>query len=172
MLLKLCGSLFVMIACGLLGLRLSNEYEGRIIRLNNFEKMIKVLKNEIAYNNESILEAINRSANSEDKYINQFLFYVQEVYKEGNISLKQAWIVATDSKLKKVGLKESDLDLIRQIGTNLGVTCRATQLDYIDNFIAKIEMVEEELYGQKEEKCKLYKSMGVMTGLFIVILFI
>lgn len=172
MLLKLCGSLFVVIACGLLGLRLSNDYEGRIIKLNNFKKMIKVLKNEIAYNNESILEAIKRSSNTSDVQINEFLLNVIEIYQEREVSLKEAWTRAVDNKLKKSGMIESDIELIKQVGINLGITCRATQIDYIDSFIGKIEILEEELYEKKEEKCKLYKSMGVMTGLFIVILFI
>lgn len=171
MLLKLSGSLFVIISCGLLGLKFSNDYVGRIIKLNNFKKMIKILKNEITYNNESILEAIRKSVTTADKMIDEFLFGVIDIYKNG-VSLKEAWENSVEINLKKSVMKDTDLELIKQLGNNLGVTCRETQIDYIDNFIGKIDMLEAELQEQKEEKCKLYKSMGVMTGLFIVVLFI
>lgn len=171
MLVKLCGSLFVVISCGLLGLKFSNDYEGRIVKLNNLKKVMKILKNEITYSNESILEAIRKSATIDDQTFNDFLLGVIEKYKEG-VSLKQAWEESVDVNLKKSVMKDTDLELVKQLGHNLGVTCRETQIDYIDNFIGKVELLEEELQIQKEEKCKMYKSMGVMTGLFIVVLFI
>lgn len=171
MLLKICGSLFVIISCGLLGLKFSSDYEGRINKLNNFKKAIKILKNEIAYNNESIIEAIKKSANTKDKDIDSFLLGTRDFYEKGN-SIKESWEKSINLNIKKCGIKESDLELFKQVGMNLGVTCRETQINYLDNFIEKIEMLEEELYGHKDEKCKLYKSMGVMTGLLIVVLFI
>ncbi len=170
--LKVIGSLFVVISSGLMGLKLSNDYIGRIIRLNDFKKMMKVLKNEITYNNESILEAIKKTANTNDQVINDFLLEVIHIYEVENLSLNDSWIKATDNTLKESNIAKPDLELISQIGNNLGITCKATQIDYIENFIFKIDLIEEELQSKKEEKCKLYKSMGVMTGLLIVILFI
>lgn len=173
MFVRVCGFAFIIVSSGMIGLKLSRDYIVRIDILYEIKKVMNILKNEIVYNNESILDAISKSAISKEKIVNNFLLEVINIYKKEPTTIKQAWDMAVNDILKVNSiLKDEDLEIIKNVANNLGTTCRATQIDNIDNFISKIDIVIEELEKPKKEKCKMYKTMGVMAGLMIVILFV
>ena len=86
-------------------------------------------------------------------------------------SLKEAWNIAIKQILEnKSKLMQSDIDIIKELGESLGITDRETQIKNIENSIAQIDSIINELKKYKNEKCKIYKTSGIVAGAFITII--
>lgn len=172
MLLKMLGSTMVIISCGMIGLKFSSNYEERLEILLSFKKCFRLLKNEINHTNLSLIEALKNIQFGCDEIIKKLIDEIVNRYENNKSSLHICWQESIDCIITKTSLKEKEIDILKVIGTNLGVTNRENQIEYIDSIIEKINVIVEDLQSNKTNKCKVYKSMGVMTGLLIVILFV
>lgn len=173
MYIKLMGVAFLVVACGITGITMSNEYIKRLRELKVINKMLLLLKGEIKYNNSGINEALKKVGNMSEKISQNFLANVCELFDNGKISLRESWNGAIDNYLsKESSLKEEDFLIIRDIGINLGITDRETQLNNLDSNMLAIEQLINGLEVQREQKCKLYRTMGFMAGAFVAIIII
>lgn len=173
MYIKLTGVAFLVVACGITGITMSNEYIKRLRELKVINKMLLLLKGEIKYNNSGINEALKKVANMSEKISQNFLNNVCELFDNGKIPLRESWNGAIDNYLlKKSSLKKEDYLIIRDIGINLGITDRETQLNNLDSNMLVIEQLINGLEAQREQKCKLYRTMGFMAGAFVAIIII
>lgn len=173
MLLKMTGIILILLSGSLIGISLSKEYEMRIVHLKQFNKMLMLLKGEIKYNNSGICESVALVSERTENVIGVFLKKVMENFNENNISLKSAWDYGVETVLKtQTRLKEKELIYIKDLGTNLGITDKETQINNILSCIEAINLSLDELNENKAEKCKLYKTLGVMAGAFLTIVLI
>ncbi len=173
MLLKVVGVTFIVVASGMFGLTLSKDYETRIVNLKQFRKMLVLLSGEIKYNNSGIRESIMAVSERVENVTGQFLKTTLDFFTKENSSLKEAWYAGTEKFLKtntKLSVKE--LAYIKELGVNLGITDRETQINNILNCIQSIDMSIEELSENRTEKCKMYKTLGVMAGAFLAVMLI
>lgn len=173
MLLKVSGVIMILLSGCLIGINLSKEYELRMVHLKQFKKMLMLLKGEIKYNNSGIYESVTTVADRTENIVGIFLEKVMENFNENSMTLKSAWDYGVESVLKtQTKLKEKELIYIKDLGTNLGITDKETQINNILSCIEAINLSLDELNENKEEKCKLYKTLGVMAGAFLTIVLI
>lgn len=173
MLLKMIGIILIILSGSLFGITLSKEYEMRITHLKQFRKMLVLLKGEINYNNSGIYESVNIVAERTDKVMGDFLNAVMKKFDENKYTLKEAWDLGVENILKsKTELKDKELEYIKDLGTNLGITDKETQINNILSCMGVIDLSIEELNENRVEKCKLYKTLGVMASAFLTIVLI
>ena len=79
---------------------------------------------------------------------------------------------STYKKLRDTCLKQTDIVAIAEFGKELGISDRETQINNILYFQNQIRIKINELKKEKKEKCRLYTSLGLTSGIFIGILFI
>ena len=173
MLLKCIGIIILMAACGMFGFSLSYDYIMRMKNLEQLRKMLLLLQGEIKHKNSGISEAIKNVSIQMENGMGDFLKYVSQKFRKENITIKAAWNMGIDDFLKKRSkLIEKDLTIIRELGGSLGVTDRETQIHNIHNCMDIIGITINELNVAKGEKCRLYRTLGVMAGAFMAIVFI
>lgn len=173
MLLKFVGIVFVMSACAMFGFSMSNDYMTRLKNLEQFKKLLLLLQGEIKHNNSGINEAVKRVAEKTDNVMREFLKYVSEVFEQEQLTMREAWDRGVSDVLKKrTLLDEKDLLTIKEVGINLGVTDRETQIHNIHTCMDVIDMTMNELNVTRGEKCRLYRTLGVMAGAFMAIVLI
>lgn len=170
MLLKIIGIIVLIITGILLGYSLCNDYIERIYCLEAIKKALIILRGEIKHNNSSICEALE-NIEVGNKNVMNFIRKVIQEYKYKKISLWEAWEKSiTDYLKKESGLNKEEITIIKDFGRNLGITDRETQLKNIDECVNEMEVSISGLKKEKKEKCKLYKTLGVLSGLFISIM--
>lgn len=170
MLLKITGIIVVTTACGLLGYSLCDDYMRRMHCIDALKRALIVLRGEIKHNNSSICEALKNILvkNSE---VTNFLKTVTEEYTLGEGSLWNAWEDSVSRCFERNSLlKEEEIKIIKDFGIHLGTTDRETQLKNIDECTKELELCMLNLKREKREKCKLYKMLGVLSGVFISII--
>ena len=170
MLLKITGMIIVIIACGMLGYSLCDDYIQRIHCVEAMKKALIILRGEIKHNNSSICEALE-NITVRNNYIIHFLKTVVKEYTVKGISLWEAWENSIiDCFEKKSPLRKEEIRIIKDFGIHLGTTDRETQLKNIDECVNEMEVCILNLKREKKEKCKLYKILGVLSGVFISII--
>ena len=170
MLLKIIGMMILIIAGGLFGYSFCDDYMERIHCLESTKKALLILRGEIKHNNSNICEAMG-NISVRNTYVMNFLKKVIQEYTYKNSSLWESWEKGiTEYFEKESGLKEEEIKIIKDFGMNLGITDRETQLKNIDECTRELDECILSLKGEKKEKCKLYKMLGVLSGVFVSIM--
>ena len=170
MLLKMFGCILVILGCGGIGFSLGNDYILRIKHLEQVKRYFVLLAGEIQYGNSGIFEALNKLSKQSSGFFSDFLAHVAE-NMNNNKSLKAAWEISIKEILKESSrLGGNDILIISELGESLGLTDKETQLKNIDNALVQLNEAVDELKKNKNEKCKIYKTSGVVVGAFITIL--
>jgi stage III sporulation protein AB len=173
MLLKGLGIGTVFLASAIFGYLLSFDYVTRLKNLEQIEKMLLHLKGEIKYNNEGIVEGIMKIAKRMDGIPQRFLMCIREYFNQEECSLKDAWDRGISEVLEPESkLGAEDILVIRELGNSLGITDRETQIQNLLNTMELLELKRKELNEGKVEKCRLYRTLGVMAGMFMAIVLI
>ena len=61
---------------------------------------------------------------------------------------------------------------LKDFGRGLGITDRQTQINNIEKYQSQIQLTIKELKEEKNEKCKLYRMLGITCGAFLGIVLI
>ena len=73
------------------------------------------------------------------------------------------------SKNSKEFIKEFLESVVKDMGNLLGITDKDTQINNMNLYLEKIQLQIDKLEKEKDEKCRLYKTVASMFGLLIVI---
>lgn len=168
MYLKITGIVLIMMSASLMGYLFSKDYIERINRLEQIQKMLILLKGEISYSNNSVQEALENISEMIEGKVGEFVTKVQESFKKSEIPLSVAWSLGVDNIFdKKSSLKSEDKNSLKDFGRGLGITDRQTQINNIEKYQSQIQLTIKELKAEKNEKCKLYRMLGITCGAFL-----
>ncbi|MDO5346186.1 MAG: stage III sporulation protein AB [Lachnospiraceae bacterium] len=169
---KLAGAVLAAVSAALLGFTLGNDLKQRIEFLQNLQKGLIVLHQEMEYRKAPLEEALQYAGNSLTEPLSSF-------FRETGIRLEKlpgapffsVWEEMADWYLSEAGQKKEDLELIRQLGMQL------SGLETEGNS-GLLKIYEQRLQGMivsaKEEyagKAQLYQRLGILGGIFLVLLF-
>jgi len=169
--LKILGAIMVIGASSGIGYYCSKKLKLHLEALLHMKKMIMLLKGEILYMNSTLEEAFAAVAlRISDPMYSDFLLDLSEKLKERSSRLfYDIWCEGVELHLSKSDLWKKDRLDIKALGENLGYLDKQMQEKNLDLYL---EQLEEEMAQGKEEflsKSKLYRSLGIMGGIFIAI---
>ena len=133
-----------------------------------------MLRGEIRHNHAALSEAFETIGKRMDGVFGEWLACLAAlVEKKNGRSMAELFRDSVDEKLrKKVNLKKEDLEKLCQFGENLGYLDKEMQLSTMDYYMEQIDADKEELGRHLGEQKKLYQCLGVISGLFFVLLLI
>ena len=160
--------LFVFITAAYIGILLSNKYKNRVIDLKEMQCALNMLETKIKFTYSplpDIFEEISNHVNANISHI----FRMASI-KMDNTNAGEAWEKAID--MSYTNLNKEDINIIKGLSKLLGKTD-------VDGQISEIELVKKFLETQienAETDCKknekLYKTLGIVSGMGIVIILI
>lgn len=165
---KLVIAVFIIIVCFMLGLSKSKKFENREYILRESILLFKGLENEIKYSLNTVPNAIEIVRQSMNTYLKDVL---------GAISTKmlKTNIIALDISCeldKLVELTSYDKQIITQGIMSLGNSNVEGEMGFISLAIANLETQLTDAIESKKKNSKLYKTVGLATGLMLVTIFI
>lgn len=101
----------------------------------------------------------------------RFLQTVNRLFQNGE-SLQYAWEQAAVELQNSGVLQQEEITLIRSFCSAFGSTDREGQSANCAYFIAQLETVEATALAAGQKKVGLYRTLGVLGGVFLVILFL
>ena len=151
-----------------IGILISKKYKDRVIELTEFRNSLNILENKIKFTYEPIQEIFKQISENLENNISSIFENTNENLKKMN--MQAAWNKAIDES--KLNLNKEDIAIIKNMGKLLGKTDVEGQIseikltsDFIDSQIEKAEK-------EREKNEKLYKTLGTVVGLAIVIILI
>lgn len=170
---KIIGCILVIVSSASIGFFFSNEMKYRIDNLKELKKLILLLRGDIRYANTPLPEAIAAITRRQSGSYNDFFLYVSK--KLGELSgqtFSEIWKEAVLLKLSDTSLTKKDKLQLAQLGENLGYLDKDMQMNTFDLFLSQLEEEIKDLSKTVKEKAYLYNTLGILAGVFIIIIMI
>lgn len=173
MILKLLGGALIMVACSLYGFAASNRYSLRPKDIRKLRAAVQMLETEVIFGCTPLPIAMSNVAFKVDGGIRSFFRKVSEELQSGeNYSLNTAWSGAVDKLIGETCLTKADRELLMDFGKVLGCSDREDQKKHFELFYIQFKHYEDIAEDERKKNEKLYKSLGILSGVVIFIMLI
>lgn len=159
---------FIFLSCSLIGILLSKKYVNRVKELKEFKNALNIFKTKIRYTYEPLPEIFREISENVDSNIGTV--FSQAVGNMNILSAGEAWNLAL--KVDTLNIDDEDRNVLKNLSKLLGKTDLEGQLnqiemtsDFLDEQIRKAEI-------KKNKNEKMYKTLGMIMGIAIVIILI
>ena len=173
MYIKLIGSLFLLGSASAIGYLKAEELNLRVKRLLELKRMIGFLQGELRFHKVSLSEAFEQVSARVERPFDVFLKELSEkLEKKDQRPLMELWQEAVDKLLESEGLQKEDKHLLELLGKGLGYLDLRMQTE---NLQMALMQTEEAVIAAKEVqkvKGRLYQTMGMSAGVFLVLLIV
>lgn len=161
------------------GFLMAGEWEARVKILLLFRQMMVYLKSRILYSNETLPEALkevgtrfaDEKSGMEAEAGLFFLRVEKRMEEERGKSFSEIWKEELDRLPEDLPMRNEDLQALRSLGENLGYADKTTQERTILFYLEQADDSLAFLKKETESRTKLYRSLGMAAGLFILVLF-
>jgi stage III sporulation protein AB len=171
--LKLTLLLLVFLTCSTIGYLYGKSFSLRLENLINLEQCIKILETEVVYGLTPLPEALSNVHRKGKEKVS----YIFEEIKEDLVNNKRGGVydsfLSVEGNLyNNLNFKKEDVETFLSLGRVLGTSDR---IDQQKNFILVSNQISAQIFEAREERnknAKLYRNLGVITGVAIIILLI
>lgn len=158
----------VFIISVLIGLSISKKYSIRVSELYEIQRALNIFEEKIKYTYEPIPDVF-------EEISTKCIESIASIFKNASKQMKlipagEAWENALDNSITK--LNKDDIDTLKGMAKMLGRTDLDGQVNEIRLTQKFITTKIKEAEIQKNKNEKLYKTLGIMFGLTIVIVLI
>jgi len=169
MIIKFIGAVILISATSLIGFSLANDCSKRPRALRELQSLLQMLENEISYLSNLLLEAFNRiyeGTNSDTAIL--FREAAKNLGTNG-ITADEAWEKSIEENYAKLSLNKEDKTILVTFGKMLGNSDLEGQLNNIKLMSSQLKLQELKAEGMRLKNEKMYRSLGVLSGLAITI---
>lgn len=160
-----------MLATTMTGFRIGETYRARIGNLYTLKRMAQLFEGEIRYGNALLEEVFVSCARRLPEPFATFLSQIgQKLSVLPGVLLGDIWEREVKESLKQTCLTRQDKEELRLFGRQLGHLDIQMQQKVIKQYESVLDRELEELQGEAQKKQKLYRTLGVLSGLFVLIL--
>ena len=170
MIIKLLGAVVLIGATGLIGFSLAADCSKRPRALRELQSLLQMLENEISYLSNLLSEAFSRiyeGSNSDTAIL--FREAAKSLNTKG-ITADVAWEKAVDENCSKLSLNKEDKAILLTFGKMLGNSDLEGQINNIKLISSQLKLQELKAEEMRRKNEKMYRSLGVLSGLAITII--
>ena len=150
---KLIGCILILLSTTAGGFLYGVEQQQYLEKLMYIRHILELIQGEIEYSGAPLFEVFGK----------------RRVEARGGQSFRGIWEACTETKLKELHLKSRHMRELSEVGMYLGQmdvrTGRTSMQMYLENLGAEIEETRQEITAKK----RIGNWLGVMSGLFLVI---
>ena len=154
----------------LIGILISKKYSNRVNILKDLKNALNIFQVKINYSLETIPEIF-------EEISNKIKGPAGKIFKDTVVNINNknqlagtAWENAVDLNASELNIE--DIRSIKTLGKMLGSTDIEGQINQIELVIKFIDTQIEEAVQEKNSNAKMYKKLGAIIGLIIVIVLI
>ena len=169
MLLKVIGSLIVLISSSLLGFSYAKTYAKRPIELKVLQSLLQIFENEISFLSNVLEDAFFKVNKCSDSTVATFFEGAAKNLNEG-FCADEAWEKAVKDNIRKTNLNSEDESIIISFGKMLGSSDLEGQIKNIHLTVNLLKIQEQKAEELKAKNESMYKNLGILGGAAIIIL--
>ena len=167
---KWLGALLLISTTTYIGFDMSNRLSDRTKQIRQFILSLQMLEAEMEYS-QLTLQQIFRTIGKKTTYpINNFYNQLAEHFDFVVTDFLDVWDQELDRLTTVSALKNNELEIMKQFGRNLGQHTFIQQQKHITLAIHHLQQQLDEANDQRVKYEKMMKSLGVLIGIFIVLI--
>ena len=171
--LKIVGVILIIISCYLYGEIAYEKLNSRLIGLKELHKVGRMLKANIRHTGSDIEEVLQDTVTRVRNEVQEFIKEVVQQIKTREVAnISFIWNEAITNNFKNIRFSEEELIVIKRLGENLGYMDKEMQIENIELYLHELEEKIEILLFELRQKRKLYRTLSVSIGLFIVLIMV
>lgn len=170
MIIKLIGAIVLIVATSLIGFSLAADCGRRPKILRELQALMQMFENEISYLSNLLSDAFNRIhslSNTEASIIFEDAAKQLEI---NGVTADVAWEKAVVENCRKLALNSEDKSILINFGRMLGNSDLEGQINNIRLISSQLKLQELKAEEMRKKNEKMYRSLGVMSGLAIAII--
>jgi stage III sporulation protein AB len=169
---KWVGAILLIIATTQIGFEIAKRLANRPRQIRQLKNALQVLEAEIVYGQTPIHEVFMRLSSQIPKPLSLFFEQLTEKLQGNQISLYGVWKEVLDRFWLKTAMKKNEKEILEQFGQTLGQHDFVQQQKHIQLALTHLDRELENAEDEKNKYSRMARSLGVLSGLFIVLLFI
>jgi stage III sporulation protein AB len=168
---KLLGSVLTIAATSWIGLEIANQFRIRPLYLRQIQSCLQMLETEINYGLTPLPRALEKIAAIHQGTVGEFFRAVhQNLTSIPGTTVREAWDKSLAKLVTPLYLTSTDYHILVNFGMTLGVSDRADQVKHLKLVMAQMASAEDQAWEAKEKNERMYKSLGFLSGMAVVIL--
>lgn len=165
--LKIIGSIVILVTSAAIGFEKASEVSLHRKELEELQRLFTMIQTELKYIKLPLGELFLKLQN---KTTGKYRLWMKDIANQLSAfhqgTFEEIWNNAMDIHFKETFLTKIELEELKQIGKNI------SQIEALDLFLTQIELFIQQTREEEKTKKKLYQSMGIMAGIFLVIVLI
>lgn len=158
--------IMIVLASMLIGILISKKYSKRVEELREIKTALNMLETKIRFTYEPLPEVFNQIASTTSQNIG-------EIFSKASFNMKdmvaqEAWEKALEET--NLNLNQEDLNILKKMGNLLGKTDADGQISEIRLTNSFVNMQINKAEEEKNKNAKMYRTLGTVIGLAIVII--
>jgi stage III sporulation protein AB len=171
--LRLAGCVLMICGATGYGICLAARYRHRLELLMKLRQMIYLLKGQITYANATLAEALRLvGERSEGTLAELFCDAAKRMEEKPGEPFRQIWEASVGLLDEDVALTKKDRQELVSMGEYLGYLNRDMQERNLLLYLEELDDGIQDLKEHQKEKCRLYTSLGIMSGIFLAVILI
>jgi len=171
--LKIIGSIVVITATSIMGFYYAGIYVERVKQIRSIQYALNILESEIVYTSTPLAEAFkNVSEKSCEPFKKLFLSLSENLRMKNVESVTNAFSIVLSKLRGELYFDKEELEVIDSFMKSLGNTDIEGQKKNFHITIKKLEAFEIRAEENRKKNEKLFKYLGVASGMLIVIILV
>lgn len=171
--LKVIGIILILAGCSAMGIYYAYLVNERYANSERVKKALICLRGEIRFGHTPLPEALESVANHSNGIIKRFFWGTAAELKKGTARpFVQIWEEQVAHCFTGNSLHSEIITEMKELGQTLGFLDREMQVNTLNLYLERVEVLLERQNREKREKIRLYQLLGVMGGVFLTILII
>ncbi len=170
---KLLSGMVIFFGCGYMGIIFSQKYKKRVKALEELQRILAELGNCIEFLGMPIADGLNMVAKNCETEIRYVFMYVEERLKSNPCSnMEGVWRRGLDKYRYALPLTDDDVEILTDFSKTLGQGNREKEKNNIKVALMRLKIAEDEARAENEQNSKMYRGLGFLLGIFVVIVLI
>ncbi|MEE1315286.1 MAG: stage III sporulation protein AB [Faecalimonas sp.] len=161
---RLMGILLVLGTCASFGFAKGQELTRHVRELESLQKIFINIQAELRYSRATLAEIFLRvSQKTEETYQKWLQALADDLQRREKGNFQELWEQAVRKHFQNSLLTKEEQRELVQVGVHLSSS------DTLELYLEQLELALARTRIEAESKKKLYRSMGILTGIFLVI---
>ena len=171
--LRFIGGILIITATTGAGILYGMELQEYLEKLLYIRHIIYMIKGELEYSQAPLSEAFGRiSVRVREPYRRWLSAMEKQVENREEDAFLKIWMRSVDKYLKELHLKSEHSIQLKDLGTYLGQTDGASESRNLQLYLGRLELEIEKVREGMAAKKRIGNCLGVMGGIFLVVLLI
>lgn len=168
---KWIGAILLICATTLIGVEFSSKLSRRPKEIRQLKTALQILEAEIVYSQATLADAFSKIAQQLSQPVSSLFQAIASKLNTSN-DLTYTWAEEVNRFLGNSSVGRDEAEVLLQFGETLGQYDIVQQKKYIQLSITHLDRVLIEAQENHQRYGKMFKNLGVLAGLFLVLLLI